>query len=200
MNIIITNITSSFDTDILPEHWTELDAQMSFGVDNSFWIKKQMKAKYASRGVSNNSWIDNWDGRTHLLTKGNKFPTGYLPDVCKFLTDKNYAFNIIDKRVKPALDPARPIYFTPWDHQKEAMASLLQNSRGVAQIGTGGGKSKIMALTCALLNCPTVVLTQKVDLLYQLKKSFEEALHIPIGIFGDGQWEYQPITDRKSVV
>lgn len=137
-----------------------------------------------------------WDGKYHMYkVKTQRFPTGFMQDVVDFLNSNNVPFEIKDvhKQLELNKEPLKLHAITPWPHQEEALKQIYKNGRGLIQISTGGGKTLVIAMTHALYNLPSIVLTHKLELLYQLKHAIEKYLNIPVGIFGDGKFENQKI-------
>ena len=62
----------------------------------------------------------------------------------------------------------------------------------IARVATGGGKSRIARLATARLNRPTLFLTTRQALLYQMQEGYEES-GMKCGVVGDGRWEPDPM-------
>ncbi|MEZ6841330.1 DEAD/DEAH box helicase family protein [Acinetobacter baumannii] len=68
------------------------------------------------------------------------------------------------------------------------MDRLVKHGQIIAQIATGGGKSRIARLCFARIARPTLFLTTRSILMYQMKDAFEKDMGIPCSVFGDGQF------------
>jgi superfamily II DNA or RNA helicase len=137
-----------------------------------------------------------WAGVKRLFSlQTQAFPTGLIHYVESVLREEDVEFEIVDNRIPVSLGEELP-YFGPKlrDYQIETVNRAVQKQRGIIKVATGGGKTLIAAQLIAKINLPTLVLTHKVDLLYQMKKVFETALQIPIGIIGNGQFDIQQVT------
>ena len=86
---------------------------------------------------------------------------------------------------KPKVDdfPDDPRY----DFQPETVGRLLKYGQMIAQVATGGGKSRIATLAVARIRRPTLFLTTRSVLMYQMRDHFEEA-GFTAGVLGDGEW------------
>jgi superfamily II DNA or RNA helicase len=69
----------------------------------------------------------------------------------------------------------------------KALRAIEKHGRGIVQIATGGGKSKISKLIAARFNRPTIFITTRGSLMYQMKEGFEDA-GMKVGVIGDGEW------------
>ena len=143
-----------------------------------------------------------WDGKKHLYSvKKGTFPTGCIRRVLNVLNRMGYEYQIEDLREIPT-QLERPLYLKAHlrDYQEQAIDTLINRQRGVVQLATGGGKSLILAGLCSKLNLPTLVLTHRQELMYQLEETFIKNLRGKgsrkplIGIVGDGKTKWGHIT------
>jgi len=58
----------------------------------------------------------------------------------------------------------------------------------IAQVATGGGKSRIAKLVYSTIGRTTLFLTTRGVLMHQMKDAFEKDMGIKVGVIGDGQW------------
>src|SRR5207253_11215507 len=101
----------------------------------------------------------------------------------------------IVRRPLPApLGPENPIVDSfgndalRYDFQLKALRQVEKHGRGIIQIATGGGKSKIARLITARYRRPTLFLTTRGVLMYQMKKQLEKDCGFNVGVLGDGVW------------
>jgi superfamily II DNA or RNA helicase len=137
-----------------------------------------------------------WDGYIKLFSR-SQFPSGLVRLVLDLLQKEGYNVEAVLKysllecsEVTAATLPG----ITLRDYQIESANLLLQKTRGIARMATGSGKTEVIA---ALLKCiPTkaVVLTTKVDLLYQTAERLSLRLEENIGRIGDGLREVERVT------
>lgn len=134
-----------------------------------------------------------WDGRSSFFdfAKGT-FPAGFCHLVQAHLTKKGYKVLRARKPLPPALGPEFPEVDKfgedpRYDYQREVYARLLRHGQIIAHVATGGGKSRIAKLCAARINRPTLFLTTRGLLMYQMKDGFEE-LGKAVGVLGDSEW------------
>lgn len=134
-----------------------------------------------------------WDGRSNFFTYANDtFPAGFVGPVEKRLRSKGYRVQRISRPLPAPLGPEMPVVdsfgFDPrYTYQIDAMEQLVKRGSMVARVATGGGKSRIAKLCHARINRPTLFLTTRKVLMYQMKASFEDA-GWSCGVMGDGDW------------
>ncbi|UKL14907.1 ATP-dependent RNA helicase [Pseudomonas phage hairong] len=128
----------------------------------------------------------------------NFFPAGFVRLVRVTLEKRGYRVIVQGKKVPEPGGPELPVVssFPPdarYDYQPETMKRLVQLKRMTAQIATGGGKSEIFKLCCERLQLPTLFITTRKSLMYQMAKGYKSVgSKRPVGFLGDGKWEPQP--------
>jgi len=136
-----------------------------------------------------------WDGRKHLLTKSNRFPTGLIYLVEEALKRNKHPYKLIDKRKPIKVGLPIPIKkIKPYPYQLQTLEKALKEGTGIIQIATGGGKSAVACMIAGMLNAKTVVYVHTKDLLYQMKDNFENLLGVKCGQIGDGVIDVQKFT------
>lgn len=148
-------------------------------------------------GVAHGSMFD--------MTK-NRFPAGFVRLVSKKLEQAGYRVVVVGKPApepkgyeNPVVDgnPPDPRY----DYQDETMRRLVQLKRMVAQIATGGGKSRVFKLCTERLKLPTLFLTTRKSLMYQMATGYETTQSgRPVGMIGDGHWDPKPAGVNFAIV
>lgn len=134
-----------------------------------------------------------WDGRSSFLDfRSGVFPAGFASLVRKELMAKGYQVQLVRKKLPQPLGPEKPVVDAfgddpRYDYQMETVERLLRYGSMIAQVATGGGKSRICKLAVARIRRPTLFLTTRGVLMYQMKDSFEE-MGIPCGVMGDGDF------------
>jgi superfamily II DNA or RNA helicase len=135
-----------------------------------------------------------WDGRSSFLEfKPGTFPAGFVHFVSASLRRKGYEVRLVRKPFPEPLGPENPkIDAFPddprYDYQPEVVRRLVKHGQIIAQVATGGGKSRIARLAYARINRPTLFLTTRSILMYQMKETFEKDLGVPCSVLGDGQF------------
>lgn len=145
-----------------------------------------------------NSHGGGFDGYSSLFSmKKNTFPAGFVRIVKKKLEMNGY--KVITK-IKAAPEPNGPINPVvddfeedpKYDYQPETMERFIQLKRMIAQVATGGGKSRIFKLCEQRIGLPTLFLTTRKSLMYQMAENYEKSFGISAGIMGDGKWSPKP--------
>lgn len=147
-----------------------------------------------------------WDGTSSFFDwRGETFPTGFVTTVYNKLSGLGYDVKIVRKPLPAPRGPENPVvdpfgYDPRYDYQPETMNRLLKTGQMVAQVATGGGKSRIANITTARIKRPTLFLTTRGVLMYQMKKAFEsgmkhrisagetDLIDSKVGVMGDGQF------------
>jgi superfamily II DNA or RNA helicase len=135
-----------------------------------------------------------WDGRSSFLDfRAGTFPAGFLHFVSANLRKKGFETRIVRKPFPAPLGPENPkIDAFPedprYDYQPEVVRRLIKHGQIIAQVATGGGKSRIARLAYARINRPTLFLTTRSILMYQMKETFEKDLGVGCTVLGDGQF------------
>lgn len=144
-----------------------------------------------------------WDGRSSFLEfRTGKFPAGFVHLVTAHLMRSGYKVNIVKKPLPEPLGPENPVVDAfpedpRYDYQREVVRRLLKHGKIIAQVATGGGKSRIARLAFARINRPTLFLTTRSLLMYQMKDAFERDLKVPVSVLGDGQFG-RTVTDADG--
>lgn len=135
-----------------------------------------------------------WNGKSSFYTHtSNSFPAGFVPLVQKQLAGMGHTVQIIRKPSPSALGPELPVVDSfpedpRYSYQMHAMRQVERHSRGIIQVATGGGKSRIAKLIVSRFGRMTLFLTTRGVLMYQMKKAFEQDMGMKVGVIGDGEW------------
>jgi superfamily II DNA or RNA helicase len=153
-----------------------------------------------------------WDGRSSFFKyKTSSFPAGFVRMISNNLKRKGHKVKIINKPLPKPLGDIRPNinefgYTDEYSYQPETVDRLIERGSMIAQIATGGGKSNICALAIARVKRPTLFITTRGVLLYQMKAALEDSIKYraangepdligtEIGVIGDGEWNPKKIT------
>lgn len=135
-----------------------------------------------------------WDGRSTFFdwTTGT-FPRGFVTMVYHALTKIGIRVQVVKKPYPEPLGPEHPVVDNypeeaRYDYQREVPEKLIRHGQIIAQVATGGGKSRIAKLCTARINRPTLFLTTRGVLMYQMADSFR-SLGKRVAILGDGNLE-----------
>lgn len=135
-----------------------------------------------------------WDGTASFFKWSNAtFPAGFVPYLSATLKQQGYDVRIVKKPLPAPLGPARPKVGSynedaRYEYQYETVDRLLQYGGMVAQLSTGAGKTRVAELAFARINRPTLFITTRALLMYQMKARFEADFKIPVSIIGDGEF------------
>ncbi|NQZ53237.1 MAG: DEAD/DEAH box helicase [Piscirickettsiaceae bacterium] len=158
-----------------------------------------------------------WNGRSSFFHfKQGTFPAGFVHRIHDGLTRAGYTVKIVRKALplplgdkNPKVDdfPEDPRY----DYQALTVKRLLKHGQIIAQVATGGGKSRIAKLVYATIKRETLFLTTRSVLMHQMKDAFEKDMKIKVGVIGEGEWNatkgmnvamvqtIAPYVDKKTV-
>lgn len=135
-----------------------------------------------------------WDGRSSFFVyKTASFPAGFVNFVVAHLKRKGYEIRLARKPLPEPLGPERPKvdefgYTERYDYQPQTVDKLCKYGQMIAQVATGGGKSRIARMAFLRIGRPTLFLTTRSILMYQMKETFEKDLGVPCSVFGDGHF------------
>jgi superfamily II DNA or RNA helicase len=150
----------------------------------------------------------NWDGRSSFMDfKGATFPAGFVHFVAAKLRQQGYEVRLARKPLPTPMGPELPVidafgYEGRYDYQPEVIRRLRKHGQIIAQVATGGGKSRIARMAFASLNMPTLFLTTRGILMYQMRDTFEKDLKVGVSVLGDGQFGHTIVengVERQAV-
>src|SRR3569832_377936 len=101
-----------------------------------------------------------WDGRSSFLDfKSGVFPAGFIHFVSAHLRRKGYTVNIVKRPLPAPLGPEKPVVDgfgddPRYDYHDHVIDKLLKHGQIIAQVATGGGKSRIAKKAFARINRP----------------------------------------------
>lgn len=136
-----------------------------------------------------------WDGKSSFYdTTKHAFPAGFVYLVHAELTKRGHSVHLIRKPHATPLGPESPIVDAfgnddpRYDYQIRALRQVEKHGRGIIQVATGGGKSKIAKLIMARYRRMTLFLTTRGILLYQMDDQLKE-IGLNTGQIGDGEFK-----------
>lgn len=153
--------------------------------------------------------MGHWDGRSSFFERRHqRFPAGFANLVTQQLQKRGYDVQIKRKPLPIPKGPERPLfdkygYSQPdYDYQVQVSDKLARHGRLIAQIATGGGKSRIAQIVTARIMRPTLFLTTRSVLMYQMRDHYQamlkglttfgkiaDASKHTVGVLGDSQWD-----------
>jgi len=136
-----------------------------------------------------------WSGRSSFYSRRtHTFPAGFLHMVHHELIQKGHRVQLIQRPLPAPNGVENPIVDEfgndnpKYDFQIRALRQVEKHGRGIIQVATGGGKSKIAKLIAARYRRMTMFLTTRGILMYQMKDGFKD-VGFNVGVIGDGVWE-----------
>jgi superfamily II DNA or RNA helicase len=155
----------------------------------------QQLLSYKIEGYVGGGFGGEWDGRSSFFDFGSStFPAGFVTRLYREFGKLGRKANLVRRPLPPPLGPVRPVVDAfpedpRYDYQTLTMDTLVRFGQIIAQVATGGGKSRIAKLCFSRINRPTLFLTTRGILMHQMRDAFVRDLRIPVGIFGDDHWD-----------
>ncbi|MDL2284448.1 DEAD/DEAH box helicase family protein [Oxalobacter sp. OttesenSCG-928-P03] len=161
--------------------------------DRAAMLEVQRLLSYRVDGVEHMAAFKagRWDGRSSFFDyKSSTFPRGFVGMVSAGLQKAGYQVNIVKKPFPAPLGAERPVVDAfgeseRYGYQYQVTDRLVRHGQIIAQVATGGGKSRIAQLCTARISRPTLFLTTRGILMYQMAEKFE-AMGKRTAILGDG--------------
>lgn len=135
-----------------------------------------------------------WDGKASFFEfTPSTFPAGFVHFVQASLIRAGYRVNLVRRPFPAPLGPEKPTVDKfgddlRYDYQAQVVDKLLRHGQIIAQVATGGGKSRIAKLAFARINRPTLFLTTRGILMHQMCDAFTRDLGERVGVYGDDSW------------
>ncbi|MGV2866486.1 DEAD/DEAH box helicase [Achromobacter sp. AGC39] len=157
-------------------------------------LEVQQLLSYAVAGTEHMAGFKSsgWDGRANFFDfLQGTFPRGFVTYVTEHLRTLGVNVSLVKKPLPAPLGPGKPVVdafpdHPRYDYQPEVVRLLLRHGQMIAQIATGGGKSKVAQLCTARINRPTLFLTTREVLMTQMAKKFR-AMGKQVAILGAGK-------------
>lgn len=134
-----------------------------------------------------------WGGRSSFFAYGKQqFPAGFVEIVSRGLRALGYEVQLVSKPRPEPLGPVRPEvdefgYVDRYDYQPLAVDKLIKHGMMIAQVATGGGKSRICRMAYRRIGRPTLFLTTRGILMHQMRKAVVQ-MGEEVAVLGDGEW------------
>lgn len=118
------------------------------------------------------------------------FPAGFVSYIKSVLESKGHIVQLMRKPLPEPLGDEDPVVDEfpedpRYDYQMGTVRALEDKGRMIAQIATGGGKTRITKLAYRRINRMTLFLTTRGVLFHQMKDAFED-MGERVGVIGDG--------------
>ena len=176
-------------------HAKVIDADREIKLLISEMLSYQVENTQHMKGVSKG-----WSGQSSFFNmKKDSFPSGFVRMIKNKLERQGHRVKIINKPLpepkgKLLKCPQGWVYDERYNYQSETVRRLLRLGGIIAMVATGGGKSVICQLAYHAIQRPSLFLTTRKSLMYQMAEGFEEISGTNTGIIGDGKYDPQHIT------
>ena len=204
MNIIVSNVYSKIDIDIL-----DVTPQIKACLQdiNTKLRVKDPAANYSEKyNTFNNKGERSWDGFVRFFNpKTRAFYTGLLPLVKKIINAHGIEIQIDDKQIQPECD-CRVVHELPHntnrnkhislrDYQRQGVNIALNGThRGIYNYSTNGGKTILAVAISESIPVKTLFLVDRIELLRQAFKVFTDYSTREVGIISSDTFEPRDIT------
>lgn len=121
-------------------------------------------------------------------------PFGFKDTLIAFLRDNNIEHELIVQDEPKHLKMNKIKDFQLRDYQQESLEKLLEKDNGILVSPAGSGKTRVGIALIGELNVKTLWITNKLDLVRQAKKTFEEFYSNKTGQIGNGKINIQDVT------
>lgn len=136
----------------------------------------------------------NWDGKIALFDKNTRmFPIGILQKVRNILDYYKVPYVVEDLRIEPKKQFSFKENVKLRDYQEYVVDKAIRAKRGILQLATGAGKTKIACSIISRLGLKSIFFVHTHFLLSQAKTELENVLGESVGQIGGG------IVDIKNV-
>ena len=166
-----------------------LTKKFSYELEGAYYIKQN--------NPSANTIVRFWNEKRRTL------PLTMKDGLVKTLQDyavhvgKKLVIDIIDRRTfnpEKIIMPDKMANIVLRDYQNEAVDKIQNNKIGIIRIGCGGGKGDIGSEVIRRLNCQTLFIVNRIDLLLQMKQRMEKELGIKVGVIQGDNIDIQFVT------
>jgi superfamily II DNA or RNA helicase len=166
-----------------------IQKKFSYELKEAFWIKK-------ARPMATTT-VCFWNSKKQMLPLGMK--DGLIVTLQHYCEHKKIGLDIqiVEHREFDNTVVQMPEKFinniTLRDYQKEAVEIFLRKKIGMLELATGSGKTEISIECTRQLQCKTLFITDKKEMLRQTKKRIEDSLGIKVGSIGAGNSDIQEV-------
>ena len=155
------------------------------------WLRKQLTFDNAKKAYFSNG---REPAKVSIYNMVDEcFPSGPLPEVLRVASMDGVQVQVMDVRKPPCVPLGQEE--TAWlrDYQHGATDAVLQATRGIVHLGTGGGKTEVAAALAKRAPVRWVFAVHRTMLAAQAAERFikraGELLGSEVGFIGDGKWQ-----------
>jgi len=182
--LILTGCSVFIQGEISPLLSKGLDKTLSYQLPSAFFIKQATNYQ--------------WDGVVHLYDiNKNKTMIGFKDKVIKILNDyAKHENKVIKIIIEDRLPQIKKLNIMPKQfkidkklryYQDESVEEFLKDKVGIIEGGCSFGKTVTSAEIIRRLDCKTLFVIDRKELITQTKKEYEELLGVECGIVGMGE-------------
>ena len=167
-----------------------IEKKFSYELKDAFFIKKRWR--------NANTTVKFWDSNKQIL------PIGFKDGLIKTLSDyaewkkKEIDIKYVEHREFDNTIVSMPEKFINGrvmrDYQQEAIDIFMRKKIGILELATGSGKTECAIEIIRQVQCKTLFIVDKIELLNQTKKRIEECLGIEVGSIGAGNINIKDVT------
>lgn len=135
-----------------------------------------------------------WDGTASMFNYAKAtFPNGLKFFVAQRLKNDGFDISFYNKPLPEPLGKMRPKIGNyeedaRYEYQYTVTERLLKYGQMIFQGATGSGKTRVSEIAYATIKRPTLFLTSRQILMYQMKERIENDLGIVVSVIGDGNF------------
>lgn len=196
VTIAIGNLYSSIIGEIDSVTDYMLQTNLRFALKGARFMASYANKKRRMRGKNKD-----WDGNINLYfpKREQSFYTGMISTVKTILEGQGVPYTLDDRRIRPQPNMPSLKFHKPSDkeerpYQDTTVAVMKRASRGIMQVGTGGGKTYIITrLIGDIRTAPFLFFVTSKDLLEQAHDNLSECFNVPIGKIGGGEVDIHDI-------
>lgn len=156
----------------------------------------QLMLSYAEDGAAFSAAHQSgtWDGRSSFFAFSTAmFPAGFFVRVYREFVRLGYQVNVVRRDLPAPIGEKNAKvddfgFDARYDYQPQVVDLLERYGQVIAQVATGGGKSRIAKLSVMRVKRPTLFLTTRGILMHQMRDAFQADLGLKVGIYGDSEW------------
>lgn len=147
--------------------------------------------------------LHKWDGTASFFNFSKAtFPAGFFYFVAANLRQAGYEVQLYKKALPKPLGKMRPKignyeYDPRYEYQYTVTDKLLKHGQIICRAATGAGKTNVAMIAFATINRPTLFLTTRSILMYQMKENVEKNLGIDVAVIGDGNFGFENADGSK---
>ena len=158
--------------------------------DELDWVESYLTFEFVSfgyKGARKIRYLKLYNRRKAML------PAGLVELISRTAPkEEGFSVEVVDVRKAPVpageIDVSRADWL--YDHQTKGVQSVVDKTRGIVWVPTGGGKTEIAVGLSVAIPCKWLFLVHRGPLLHQAAKRYELRTGEPAGVLGDGSYEF----------